>query len=551
VTGRTDATEQVLVVGAGPVGLTLAALLQNFGVAVRIIDRSSGPTDRSKAIGVHARTLECMHMLGITDALVSQGNPMPRFRLNQDDAVILAAGFAGIDSAYPFVLGLPQSRTERTLLESLQAAGGRVEWNTELVGLDGVDDAELLPRATLRTPAGEETISCRWLVGCDGSRSAVRERAGIGFPGGDYGNAFILGDVRVTWDGPLDELQFFLSRNGYLLLVPMPNGMHRVIAQTGKRYEDFQDTGRTPPSLADLQAVVNRNGPPGMRVHSPEWVTEAPFYHRRAAVAQRGRVLLAGDAAHLFSPLGAQGLNTGVQDACNLAWKMAFVEQGWAPAGLVATYPPEREPVAAAVGEFTSRTTSYITARGRVASLARKHGSLALNGTAKVQAELPARLAGLQQRYLDSPLVGEVEPGLPVPGMRFPHAWIPGPDGYVPIASLLHSRRFTLLVALRRVSAPVLGQLQEASSSWLREYPFLQTALVYRELESGAELVDDGLLAVEDRLGSVFTQVGRDMAAVLVRPDGVVAFAATGWDPAAVRAYFERAGLSAAPVLQS
>src|SRR5690606_31121273 len=184
----------------------------------------------------------------------------------------------------------------------------------------------------------QECVSCNWLIGCDGSRSAVRDQAKIAFEGGDYGNAFILGDAQIDWGGPKDELQFFLSGKGYMLLVPMPDGLHRIIAQTDRKYEDFQSKDRPQATLEELQAIVDRNGPGGIRVHSPQWLTSAPFYHRLAETSVKGRVVLAGDAFHLFSPLGAQGLNTGFQDAFNLAWKLAFIEKGWSGVKLLETY---------------------------------------------------------------------------------------------------------------------------------------------------------------------------------------------------------------------
>ncbi|MFC6521847.1 FAD-dependent monooxygenase [Undibacterium arcticum] len=321
----------VLIVGAGPVGLATAALLRQHGVAVRIIEKNKGPTPYSKAIGIHARTLESMHALGLTEQLIADGHPMHKFRLVEDGRTIMAAGFSNIGSPYSFVLGLPQSRTEQNLLARFQELGGSVEWGTHLTGITscgnpGMPDAPAVVRVQ-DADGVEQTISCNWLIGADGSRSAVREMAKIAFPGGDYGNAFILGDVKIDWDGPKYDLQFFLSGKGYLLLIPMPNGMHRIIAQTDQTYEDFQQGERPATTLQELQQIVNRNGPGNLRVHSPQWLTCAPFYHRLADTAVKDRIVLVGDAFHLFSPLGAQGLNTGFQDAFNLGWKLAFIER--------------------------------------------------------------------------------------------------------------------------------------------------------------------------------------------------------------------------------
>jgi 2-polyprenyl-6-methoxyphenol hydroxylase-like FAD-dependent oxidoreductase len=526
--------------------MATAALLRQQGIPVRIVERGNAPTPFSKAIGVHARTLESMHALGLTEKLVSQGHPMHAFRLVEDGKTILQAGFGKIGSAYPFVLGLPQSRTERTLLERLESLGGAVEWNTELVAILQLGRPDCEPAVVrLRRPDGSlEEVACNWLVGADGSRSAVRELAGIGFPGGDYGKAFVLGDVRIDWDGPKQDLQFFLSANGYMLLVPMPNGMHRIIAQTDKTFQDFQHPARPSVTLDDLQQIVDLMGPGRLRIHSPDWLTSAPFYHRRADTCVTGRTVLVGDAFHLFSPLGAQGLNTGFQDAFNLGWKLAYIEKGWASASLVDTYRDEREAIANLIANVTSRTTEYLTATAWHQRFKRRVLTRLRGKTAQAQDMLPRMLAGLMQAYdARGELAGTSAPGLPQAGQRIPHAWLPDGAGYKPLAALLHGTRFTLLVVKNRLDDISLELLENFYLDSLQRHPYLAIAVVTREV-AALNRVAGGVNVIEDRLGGVFAALGvTGEASLLVRPDGYCAASAHGWSPDAIDAYFMEAGI--------
>ena len=537
----------VLIIGAGPVGLAAAALLRQQGVDVRIVERGHAPTPFSKAIGIHARTLESMHALGLTEQLVSHGHPMHAFRLVEDGQTILAARFSNIGSPYSFVLGLPQSQTERILLERFEGLGGTVEWGTELVGIEQLGSIDGEPaRVRLRNDDGsEELTACNWLIGADGSRSAVRDMAGIAFPGGDYGKAFMLGDVRIDWDGPKDELQFFLSQHGYMLLVPMPDGMHRIIAQTDKSYEDFQQSTKPSVSLADLQQVVDRMGPGAMQVHSPAWLTCAPFYHRCAESCVKGRAILVGDAFHLFSPLGAQGLNTGFQDAFNLAWKLAYIEKGWAGTSLIATYRDEREAIARLIAQVTSRTTEYLTAtawhqRLKRRILTRWHGN-----SARAQSTLPRLLAGLMQAYDPAgDLAGPSASGLPQAGQRIPHAWLPDVQGYRPLAALLHGTRYTLLVIKNRLDDVSLEQLEAFCRVSKQSHPYLNVVVVTREL-AALNRIEGGVTLIEDRLGSVFDALGvTTEASLLVRPDGYCAASGHGVLLDATDDYFRGVGFA-------
>lgn len=542
----------VLIVGAGPVGLATAAMLKRHGVCVRIVDKGAGSTPYSKAVGMHARTLEAMHALNLTEQLIADGRPLHRFRLHESGSTIMSAGFAGMGSAYEFVLGLPQRCTEGRLLARLQSQGADVEWGTSMQSLRHVGssgEAEVPAQVVLQQQDGQqECVSCNWLLACDGGRSAVREQAGIEFQGGDYGNAFILGDAKIDWTGPKDELQFFLSGQGYLLLVPMPDGLHRIIGQTDRRYKEFQGVHRPQATLEDLQAIVDRNGPGNIRVHSPDWLTSAPFYHRMAQTSTKGRVVLAGDAFHLFSPLGAQGLNTGFQDAFNLAWKLAFIEKGWADIRLLNSYKHEREAMARLIGQVTSRTTRYITATQPHLRLARRLGTRLLNDTTRVQEVLPRLLAGLLQSHgPDSPLSGPAGLTTVPVGGRIPHAWVADGTAHRPLASHLHGVAYTAMLVAPRTMP---GAFESLKHFWTeparRRFPFLQVLVVTREIDRMSESLPTGIKLLHDLLGEVDAKISQGRPSlVLVRPDGYCAMSAEGWNMAVVEDYFVQRNLGA------
>lgn len=538
----------VLVIGAGPVGLAMAALLKQQNVSVRIIEKNASTTPYSKAIGMHARTLECMHALGIAEQLVRQGRPLQDFEIHEDGKVILDSSFEGIRSPYKFVLGLPQSKTEGTLHERLQQLGGKVEWDTAITHIDDCGStssvhgrASVVVRKKGQSP---ERITCNWLIGADGSRSAVRQMAGIEFPGGSYGNAFILGDVRIDWEGDKNKLQFFLSGRGYLLLIPMPDGMHRIIAQTNKKYEDFQGEAKPQATLEDLQSIVNSHGPGGIQVHSPQWLTCAPFYHRCASKVMQGRTLLIGDAYHLFSPLGAQGLNTGFQDAFNLAWKIAYIEKGWSEIGLIQSYCVERQEIADLIAKVTTKTTRYITATALHKRFLRKWYTSLMNRTKDVQQSLPRLMAGLLQRYSSaSPIVPDGSSQVVQPGSRFPHFWVSQNGRYMPVAQRVHGTHFTWLLVARRLREADVARVNNLVEAAAAGMPYVRPCVVTRELTGPIQGMLTNVEVIEDDLGAICDLSGdHDAISILIRPDGFVACSDAQWDIQQIQRYFTGCG---------
>lgn len=544
--GLENISTDVLVVGAGPVGMALAATVSRYGMKATVIECSECTTPYSKAIGIHAITLEKMNTLGLTERLLADGFPMRDYALYDGGRRTMATSFGGLPTAYDFVLGLPQSRTEAHLAADLVSQGVEVLWQHKLIAIQDIGsltDPQAAAIAQIRCADGSmKEISAKYIVGCDGGRSTTREAVGIGFEGGSYGKAFLLGDVELDWDNNRHELQFHLSRHGYLLLIPMPDGMHRVIAQIDLKWEDFQNRDTRPEAKLELlQRVIDERGPGNITAHSPRWLTAAPFYHRIADVAHKERVFLAGDAMHLVSPLGAQGLNTGLGDAFNLGWKLGYVHQGKADASLLDSYGAERLALADKLIGITSRTTRYITATRWWERFARRAATRALNSSQKVQRDLPALLSGIRQAY-DPALLGGVGPASawPKAGTRLPRARLQGSQGDCDISSLVHGQSFSAIFLLRRLDQ-MSERLLHAELDRLAGFGHMLRPIVIAR-ETGANWRGiDGVLCLSDPYADVTGQIGDALAATaLIRPDGFVAASATGLSADLCIDYFSR-----------
>ncbi|MEU5694592.1 rifampin monooxygenase [Actinosynnema sp. NPDC020468] len=332
----------VIVVGSGPTGLMLAGELRLQGVHVLVLERDEEPTEIVRAMGLHARSMEVLEQRGILDRFLELGRKHP-----------LSGFFAGLfkpaperlDTTHPYVLGLRQPITDRLLAEHAVELGVEFRRGCELVGFDQDDEgvtAELADGTRLRS---------RYLVGCDGGRSTVRKLAGIGFPGEPTRVETLLGEMELTASqDTLDEVIAEVRKTHLRFgAVPLGNGVYRVIAPAAGVAAD----PRVPPTLDELKDQVRALAGTDFGLHSPRWLSRFGDATRLADRYRVGRVLLAGDAAHVHPPQGGQGLNLGVQDAFNLGWKLAAELAGWAPEGLLDTYEAERRPVAADVLDNT------------------------------------------------------------------------------------------------------------------------------------------------------------------------------------------------------
>lgn len=339
----------VLVVGAGPVGLSLATSLRLRGVDAVLLDRAAEGANTSRAAVVHARTLEVLRDLKVTDELVERGLIVPRFTVRERDRVLLTVEFGDLPTDFPYTLLIPQNITEEILLGRLEAAGGQVHRPFEMTGLTQDEDGVTVALA------GGERFRARYVVGADGMHSTVREQTGIAFEGDAYPESFVLADVHLDWAGAKDEVMLFFSPEGVTVVAPLPGGRHRIVATV--------DEAPKEPTAADVQALLDHRGPKGHPavVRDVVWSSRFRVHHRLAAHYRAGRVFLAGDSAHVHSPAGGQGMNTGIQDALVLADKLAAVLSDGKPETMLDEYETERRPVAEHVVAFTDKMTHVAT----------------------------------------------------------------------------------------------------------------------------------------------------------------------------------------------
>jgi 2-polyprenyl-6-methoxyphenol hydroxylase-like FAD-dependent oxidoreductase len=358
----------VLIVGAGPTGLMLANQLVRRGITPVIIDRHPGPSIQTKALGVHARTMEIYAKLGIAERAVELGLPTRGGNMWPDGRFGARIPFGDIGrglSPYPYILILGQDDNERLLGELLRRQNVQVQWGTELMQLEqGTNDV----RVTLRQADGSiKETRARWVAGCDGAHSAVRTLNGIGFPGAPYEHVFFVADTTAT--GPMvpDELNIYLWKDGFHLFFPMRGRNHwRIVGILPAELRGREDLkfDAVVPSLRQYAGTA-------LAFSECSWFSTYRIHHRHAERFRDRRCFLLGDAAHIHSPVGAQGMNTGLQDAYNLGWKLALVVAGRADASLLDTYEAERLPVAERLLETTDRGFALVVSDSFAARLLR------------------------------------------------------------------------------------------------------------------------------------------------------------------------------------
>jgi 2-polyprenyl-6-methoxyphenol hydroxylase-like FAD-dependent oxidoreductase len=504
----------VLVVGAGPVGLVAAAELARYGVAVQIVDKLTQPTDESRAIAVHARSLDMLARMGAVDELIATGVKAGAMELYSGHNKLFRVPLDSLDTAYPFSLNTPQTETERVLTRHLSSLGVTVERGVELTQLTQHDDAV---QVTVRHANGTvENIAVPWVIGADGAHSPVRHLVGAKLAGSFVGERFLLGDVDAEHNLDTDAMFTFFSPGGPVLAMPLRNGRARVMAQV-------HDAPGTPlnlhPTLEQLQEVLDeRVG--GIKLLKGHWLTSFELHHAQVPQYRWDRVFLVGDSAHIHSPAGGQGMNTGMQDAFNLAWKLAAVIGGQAGGGLLDSYQAERYPVAQSMIKFTER----LSKAGTLTGAPQRIRNAMLRGLSHVGAVghlMASTTAELTIRYPDSPIVGGKAPrGAKVAaGDHFP--FLNDEDVQKHVADCWGLGHTTVTVAAGP-GTPAAGQVGRQVLVTDADFPVAGYDVV----------IADPQRALARRLGL------RSGGRVVVRPDTYIGTIATLDDPKTVADYF-------------
>ena len=503
----TSSSIPVLIVGAGPTGLMLACELARARVRFRIVDKAPVPSPHSRALVLHARSLELLQKLDVDRELVRAGQKTIHAHIfvNQQHAADIEVGDTGIDDTpFPFVLFVSQAETERVLARALVESGTAIERGVEAVAIDPAAG-----EVTLDHNGTREVVQAQFVVGCDGAHSAVRHAGDFSFEGEPYPQDFLLADVHLR--ERIEGLHLFFDDRGVFVVLPLSGDVYRIISTRVDAPRSDSD-----PSLAEVQSLADAFSAVPLTLIDPVWLARFRLHHRQANRYRWGPLFLAGDAAHIHSPAGGQGMNTGIQDAANLAWKLALVVRGEAPERLLDTYHDERHPVGRQLLRTTDRLFSFNTSSRTWMKWLRNFTVTRLAGP--VLASRPRRalmfrfLSQLRIAYRSSPIVvGELG------GRRAPDA--PLDDQTVFAHTREHAHH--LLVFADRDVGSFLDAI--ASQRWLRSH-VVRNAPMARERY---QIEGEGL--------------------VLVRPDGYIGMSSPTLDPKAIDGYAARLGMRGRP----
>ena len=508
---------EVLIVGAGPTGLMMACQLARHGVQVRIVDEQVDRVHESRAIGIQARSMELFDGLGLGAEVLARarrGDPV-RGYVHGEEAVALRFDEIGDDTRYGGLYLLPQPETEQILLEDLRARGVTVERPARLRTFHQDRDGVTAEVETL-SGGGVATIRCSYLVGCDGAHSRVREVLGIPFEGATYHQDFLLADVRLGDPGP--GLRFFLGRRGVAVIAPL-GALTRVM---GARFDAPPAGSDAPPTVDEVMQIVRAAGAP-IAFSSAEWLSRFRLHHRATRRYRDGRAFLAGDACHIHTPMGGQGMNTGLQDAANLAWKLAVVLRG-GPSELLDTYEQERQRVGEILVRTTDRAFGFLTShRLAVRVLRDLLGARLIRiaiGSRHLRRRIERFISQLDIRYHASPFVRATLAGADDAFRRGLRAGCRVPD--LP----LHDTTLHALLRGPAVHVLAFGACDEVGLHAL-ERRHAHTTRFHRIPRSIAAR-------------TVFERFGvTDTAVYVVRPDGHVGFRSCGASLADAAAYLD------------
>lgn len=554
----------VLIIGAGPSGLTAAAEAIRHGLSVRVIDQNKSRSSFSKALVLHSRSLEIFQDMGFVQHVLNSGQKFHALNIyapNKRLARIVFEELDWQDALFPYWLSIPQSETERCLEDHLNELGGRVERNTELVHLEQFEDHV---HVVLKHPGDSiETLDVPWVVGCDGARSLTRSLLGLELKGKADDDVFILGDVKIDWDLPEDEGSNILSPDGILLIVPMPETRrYRIISHM----PELSTADQPEITLELLQNLVNRRTSFRMRLSDLTWSSTFSSKHFVVSQHRQGRVFLAGDAAHIHSPVGGQGLNSGIQDAYNLMWKLALVQHGHALPGLLDSYGVERHETAQNLITNVGRATKIVTLKNPLAQQLRDRLAGIVLNTDIVRNRMGRGVAMLDIAYKDSPAVaddlisnsmldrvlGRFKKMLneheidfrdgPSAGMRAPNVMLSS-DNERPQASLFDFYRgtdYTLMIFSGITDSPAMETLLEISSTMQAKYrASIRSYIVVAK--PSPELPDTRHIIVSDADQSIHRRYGAwEPCIYLIRPDQYIAYRSQTIDQDQLTTYLDR-----------
>ncbi|MCB1107897.1 MAG: FAD-dependent monooxygenase [Chlamydiia bacterium] len=511
------AKDEVLVVGAGPVGLTCAIQLARSGVKCRIIDKNPFQAKDSRAAGIHARTLEVLDDMGILPQILKEGIKVTGINLYSKNSRLVHAQYKGFDTPYCFMIDLPQSQTEHLLLHALEELGVKVHRNTELNHLELFDT-----HVDVMLKEGERSLTpdtFAYVIGCDGARSRCRHLTNTNFPGDEYPINWVVLDGHLDWPYDSQEMHIFLHEEGLCAFFPLPHDRMRIIIEKSKGDE-------TSPTFEFALKILQKRVSSEVKLHEPSDISPFIIHHRQVTAYKTGRVFLAGDAAHLHSPAGGQGMNTGIQDSYNLAWKLSLVMQGIGKEELLETYHEERHPVAKEVLAITDKLTKMMTTKNSALTFMRDAFMSVIGSFDLLKEQLPKRFSQLYIRYQPSSIIIDETNNHPPTkvkiGGRAPDHLLMQGEKEISFFDLFKGFHHTLL--LFGGKKPTSADLKTLSSFYPMKHPHIRTYFIHRN-ENELAHCPDKTQCLLDLEPSAHTHYGIDkLTAILVRPDGYIGY---------------------------
>lgn len=517
----------VLIVGAGPTGLMLACQLVRFGISFRIIDKEADLAKESRAIGIQAKSMEIFQNLGIVNEFLARSNSPKEGLLYFNSKLKFTLNFKDIQiPGTPFskVYALPQSETELILIDHLKKAQVYVEHQTELVSFiqntDGIE-ADIKNTALNKN----EKIQCRYLVGCDGAKSRVREVLNIPFEGGSYYQDFVLVDATIKNSFPKENFALFVNKKGILVHIPLQEKYSRLIIAGIKKDPNAEDR---PPSVDDIEEFAKQKIGISLELENPRWISRFHLHHRAVQHYQKERSFLAGDAAHIHSPVAGQGMNTGLQDATNLAWKLASVIKYHAPRELLETYQTERLRIGKILLKSTDRIFGLMTSKNPFIVFLRQYvlpNIISLfKGCKSTQKKIFCFMSELAIHYHINPFVMEYCQGADKLFLEGPNAGSRAPDDQAGNSTLFEKFR---LKPWNILIFQIDDKLSNSQEKILSEISKICPEIIgIHQFTSGNEHT------------TLFERYGVNSSAIyLIRPDGYIGFRAFGYNFDALQKY--------------
>lgn len=518
----------VLIVGAGPTGLMLAYELARHGISFRIIDKKPETTKLSNALALQPRTLEIFKQLGIADDFLRIGQTCHALCFHDRGKEFAKASFANLASVYPFILALPQASTESILNDKLQQLAHHVEFSRELIEVhQNLGDIDVVIR---HQDGVRELLRCDWLVGCDGAHSTVREKCGFVFPGTDIDEQFVVADGTMDTFLRADEIHIFTA-SGYLLGVfPIGEKYYRFAGnlQLGYPRKVFTET--------ELKELVTSRSYGQLTVRHADWISPFWIHSKMANDMRQGRVFLAGDAAHIHSPMGGQGMNTGLQDAHNLAWKLSLVIQGRSDDKLLDTYQEERIPVIKEIVKTTDRFTRFMLIQNRFVGFLRKQLIKLAYRVPLLQRKITEKITqlaicyepNLSIRYdpdtdRESPFVGERAPDVKLNQGDYFYDHIKEPVHHL-ICFANDKDFFKTLDACKKIQMELLGPYKD-----VLQLHFVTPHMLDDPIN---QMIDDGY-----RMHKIYHI--KQPTLIMIRPDGYICYRSKTFSADKIRNYLE------------